>query len=295
LVWRLGGMRYVFIFLSFISACSFSYGEACKPQPKDKGCFTCTSPVKYSYCITQDETSHNPDVLYHLHGLTLDEKAWRRTDYYPEMIRQVWKYENLEAPTVVSVSFGPVWLLVEKNASKLSGLFEVFLKAVIPQIEASLGGVKGKRLLIGESMGGFNATQLLLKAPGEFAKTAILCPAITAISPYASAADVDKYTDKNKADTAKVKKALFASRLFIPDEATWNTVSPLKLAPERLNHDSPDVYLSCGSSDEYGFYQGVAQFADLAYKNLNHFTWHPIFQGPHCAVDAGSVAKFLVK
>lgn len=291
-------MRLTILFLSItvFSLSSLSYGaDACTPQPNDKSCFTCSkAPVDFSYCVTQDEGSHNPDVLYYLHGITFNEKTWRRKDFYPEMIRQVWKYENVEAPTVISVSFGPTWLLVDQNTSPKSGLLDVFLKAVMPRVEAGIGGVKGKRLLIGESMGGFNATQLVLKAPGEFSKAAILCPAITAVSPYATPDEVKAYIARNKADPKKVALALQVSKYFVPDATTWDAIAPLSQAATRLNDRTPDMYLSCGSSDEYGFYEGVAKFADIASKNLNHFTWHPIFMGPHCSVDAGSVAHFLV-
>lgn len=255
-------------------------------------CVEVEKPLPWSYCLTTTEGSRNRDVLYHLHGKGLNEKTWTETDYYTGMVRTEWARKHVEPPTVVSLSFGPVWLLVEKNTSEASGLFEVFTKVVMPTVEKGLKRFSGRRLLVGESMGGFNATQLALKTGRVFAKVAILCPPMAAFSPFSPQADIDKYIADTKAKPALVKEILEFSHYYLPEMADWMKSSPLDLARTRLSSHSPSLYLSCGLYDEYGFFPGTESFAAMGAARGARIEWRPVYGG-HCAIDAVSLAAFL--
>jgi len=100
----------------------------------------------------------------------------------PSQVRSEWAKNHERVPTVISVSFGPVWLLAEKNGSPYSGLLNAFTEKVMPMLEAQLGGLHGRRLIVGESMGGFNTLQVALKTR-LFAKAAALCAPMAGVSP----------------------------------------------------------------------------------------------------------------
>ncbi len=262
------------------------------PLPKIKtSCVDVEQPLPWSYCITTTDGSRNRDLLYHFHGKGLNEKTWTETDYFTGMVRTEWARQRVEPPAVISISFGPIWLLVEKNTSEASGLFEVFTKVVMPTVEKSLKGFSGRRLLVGESMGGFNATQVALKGKG-FAKVAILCPPMASFSPFSPQADIDKYIATTKAKPALVKEILELSHYYLPEEADWKITSPLDLARSRLNVKSPALYVSCGLYDEYGFFTGAEAFAALGASRGARVEWRPVYGG-HCATDAVSLAAFL--
>ena len=49
---------------------------------------------------------------------------------------------------------------------------------LLEKITEDVTGLKrGRRFIMGESMGGFNTAQLVMKYPGEFDRAALLCPA----------------------------------------------------------------------------------------------------------------------
>jgi pimeloyl-ACP methyl ester carboxylesterase len=262
-------------------------------SPIQTTCQSFTAPAKWSYCVTRTEGSTNPDLLYYFHGAGGDEKGWSEKSHEP--LRQTWEKIGHAAPTVVSISFGEVWLLAEKNASPASGLFELFVGFVIPKVEAELGGLKGKRLLFGLSMGGYNVSQLVLKAPDLFARAVLACPGFAGISVYSSQDDVMKYVERTGANPEKVQMAIEIARAFYPDEASWNRGSPLVLAEMLLSEKTPPLHISCGRQDDYGFFEGARIFADKAsLRSRKEVLWQSI-QGKHCTLDQKSIAEFLAQ
>lgn len=265
-----------------------------------KKCETFKEPLPWAYCSFKTVGSQNPDVLYHFHGKGLNENAWNdekpgELPYYPQLIRDEWKRRGFEPPTVITISFPgypiPAWLLVEKNTSPLSGLFEVMTKVILPTIEKRLPSCCGKRMAIGESMGGFNLSQMLLKAGKGFDRVAILCPAMATVSPFATKEEILAYIDRTKANPQLVAESLGLAGAFIPTTEDWNKTSPVILA-STLSEASPEIYLSCGVRDEWGFYEGAKAFAEASAKTGASIEWRPLYGG-HCAVDPISVARFL--
>ncbi len=282
-------MRFLIAFLSLFSLTVF----AAAPQYKTKtDCVDVKEPIAWTYCKTETIGSRNRDLLYHFHGRGGKATFWTDKDYYTTLVRSEWARYGFHPPTVVSISFGPIWLLVEKNKSPDSGLLEVFQNVVMPTVEKSLKHFSGRRLLVGESMGGFNATQVALKTGNDFAKVAILCPPMVTLSPFSTKEEIEAYLSTHKANPQLVKEMIMLSHAFMPEEADWLKASPLELAKTKLNPRTPSLYLSCGFYDEFGFYPGSEIFAEMAVKQRARLQWRPLYGG-HCAVDGISLAAFL--
>lgn len=262
------------------------------------------SDVRGGYCIHTPIKNASNDILYYLHGAGGSEKTWQDDDYYPGQIRKEWSDQNAQFPTIVSLSFGEIWLLAEKNSSEWSGLFEVLTQKVIPTIEANLGGLKGRRLLVGESMGGFNSVQLALKSR-LFSRAAILCAPMSEMSPFATQGEIDATIYASRAwryyrDIApalvltNVKTMLEIVREFYPTADEWASGDPLQLAARAEKDGAPEIYLAAGAYDAFVLYEGNEKFASVLKKGGLAVDWRPQWGG-HCAIDIPSLARFLVK
>lgn len=284
----------LFLALSF-SAFADDYTHQCQPYPKGV-------PLPGGYCIHQPVGKSSGDVLYYFHGRGGSELQWQEEWYYTAQIRAEWNKKHAWRPTVISISFGPEWLLAEKNSSNLSGLFEFFTKSLLPMIENGIGGVKGRRLAMGESMGGFNTTQLALKTR-LFSKAAILCAPMTTVSPFSPIADIEKFIEQSAAqhywkpiDPTRVpnhvNSALNSLKAVFPSEKDWNTASPVVLAGTRKSRTS--FYVAAGFHDEYALYEGNEVFVEKLKASGMRVEWHPMWGG-HCVMDIPSLARFLVR
>jgi Putative esterase len=290
-----GKMKLGAIAFWLVCAVAQSFGQAPEIQTQ---CREFHEP-DWSYCVTKTKGSKNPDLLYYLHGKEkeLEAKTWSEDkEYYTARVREEWGKLNYDPPTVVSISFGPVWLLAEKNSDdNPSGLYEKVVKQIMPLIENSLK-FKGKRVLLGESMGGLNGSELVLKSPALFKRAAILCPPMVKISPFSATleSDVQHYITETGADPARVGQMVFISQAFLKKDKDWENFSPLILGETKLGKNTPPLYLSCGRSDEYGIFKGVQSFEELAKSKGVNVEWVPL-DGGHCVVDVPSVSKFLAE
>jgi enterochelin esterase-like enzyme len=96
-------------------------------------------------------------LILQFHGGGESEKTWFESTGLGEQVRQSWRNSGIQAPSIVSVSFGPMWLLSNRSLLPQSGLYEVFVNEIFPYIEKQLmNGRIDERILIGHSMGGFN-------------------------------------------------------------------------------------------------------------------------------------------
>ncbi len=255
-------------------------------------CHSYSQPLPWKVCVTTTASSANQDVLYYLHGAGGNERQWADDRTYFESIRKAWRRDQVAAPRVVAISFGERWLLAEKNQSPLSGLFDLFTDQIMPQIEKELG-TPSTRTVFGISMGGFNATQLLLKKPNLFKKVVLGCPAIANLAIDASTVELSEYAIRTGADLSLVKNSLELAQRFFPDKESWASASPIAQAKSQLSSNSPAVHISCGNNDEYGFYEGAELFAQIAKTNgVTPLVWQTL-TGGHCVLDPESIAKFL--
>ncbi len=260
--------------------------------PSKKECFTGGPERSYKYCIhTPADGKTNGNIAYLLHGRNLDENTWNDDTFYTAMVQQYWTEHKLIPPTVVTVSFGPVWLIVPEGKQEKSGLLEVFVQNVIPTVEQRLEKPI-KRIVFGESMGGLNSLVLGLTQGNLFQKVASLCPAVYLGSPFSSVSDLKSFIDRTGADPKIIYGIVQLSKDYLADGEEWNASSPVALIEKADPENSPVMYLSCGLYDAYGNFEGNEHLAKRATERGFKISWHPLYGG-HCATDITSLAQFL--
>lgn len=292
-------VKYLVVFGLFllVSVCIyFLWLNFTKPQGNQKVSFTPSKSAyftegKLNYCIYKAAKGVNEDIIYYFHGRNLDDTIWNDNSYYTSLIQSYWQNNNITAPTVVFVSFGPEWLLTPKNSSAESGLLDDFIKH-LPLIESKIGKPK-HRILLGESMGGLNVLILGLSKPSLFSKVASLCPGVYIDSPFSNLAKIKTALQRTGADPKTALGIYLFAKKYVNNENEWQEISPINLI-KKANNQYPELYLSCGLYDKYGNFEGTEALANIATSKGVKTQWHPLYGG-HCAIDIVSLANFLVE
>lgn len=262
--------------------------------PSKKECFSISGSRPWKYCVHIPANAHvNGSIAYLLHGRNLDEQVWNDDTFYTAMIQRYWEDKKVTPPTVVTVSFGPIWLLTPKGKTAKSGLSEIFENEVIPEVERRVGKPKS-RIIFGESMGGLNSLLISLRNPSLFQKVASLCPPVYSGSPFAPLSEIQAFLKRTGADPKAVYGVIQLAKDYFADEDEWNQASPLKKIERIDPKSSLEIYLSCGLYDIYGNFEGSESFAELAQSRGIKIHWRPIYGG-HCATDVSSLAEFLIE
>jgi pimeloyl-ACP methyl ester carboxylesterase len=249
----------------------------------------------YGYCL--EINARSPDVIYVLHGAGGSEKNALNNPFLdnPDS-RKVWEKAGFEAPTVVSFSFGEHWLLSDLAINKHPALLTLVTDKIIPDLEHKIGGVRGKRILFGWSMGGFNGAVLSLRKPNYFDRVALLCPGIFTLSPYDSEETIQKFLDSlpKSVNQEAFRGNLAWAREEFPSATDWDRHSPYGLA-QRATNLKASFFTSCSKDDGLGFFPGAKAFAaELAEKTESQ--WVEIESGGHCAQSKESLealARFV--
>ncbi|MES2754428.1 MAG: alpha/beta hydrolase-fold protein [Pseudomonadota bacterium] len=255
-------------------------------RPAEEKCGV-TGPLRF--CVYTARAGSNGDIVYHFHGRNLDERVWNDDTYLTALIQAEWQRNRLRPPTVVTVSYGGVWLLAPRGRKRDSGLLEDLMRR-LPLIEARIGRPR-RRLLLGESMGGLNVLIAGLTYPARFAKVAALCPGVYRDSPFASLSTLRASMARTGANPKIIFGIWMMARKYAADDAEWKRISPLALI-ERAGPRSSKLYLSNGLYDTYGNFEGSQMLATRARQRGVRTEWHPIYGG-HCATDTASLARFL--
>ena len=267
----------VFLFSSFLFAAQPNCGS------KDVG----GSSLKYCY---SQPTRSSDTLLVFFHGLGGNERQWFDSGHF-DAVRKSLQDQGKE-PWVLTISFGQFWLLTEVPGSAM--LLTKVMDQFLPAMEATLNPAGfHHKILLGMSMGGFNGAQVLLKRPAAFEKVALLCPAITAIGPQATTSEVDDYIKRTGAQAYRVHMMQSFTRREFPTAQDWEAHAPLILA-QKVGA-LPDVYLSCGLKDNYGFQEGAELMFNYIQPKARSSVWVPIPDAGHCAIDEASVAEFLAR
>lgn len=241
------------------------------------------------YTVYRAKNGVSEDVIYHLHGRNLDDSIWNDDTYFTSLVQSYWQRSSIKPPTVVVLSYGPVWLLTPKNSKAASGLIDDFV-ARLPEIESQIGKPRN-RILLGESMGGLNVLILGLSHPEMFSKVASLCPGVYLDSPFSDFSTMREAVKRTGADPKIAFGVLQMAKTYVSNEEEWNSISPIKLI-EKANDKYPNLYLSCGLHDKFGNFEGTQALADIAITKGVTTKWHPLYGG-HCAIDVASLADFL--
>lgn len=242
-----------------------------------------------TYAVYRAESGVSDDVIYYLHGRNLDASAWNDDTYFTSQLQAYWQRSSTRPPTVVVVSYGPVWLLTPKNSSAESGLLDDFFVR-LPEIESKVGNVR-RRILLGESMGGLNVLISGLSRPEMFSKVASLCPGVYLGSPFSDFSTLRAGMKRQLHHPKIIYGVMQLAKRYVSNDEEWKAVNPISLI-ERADQSYPELYLSCGLYDNYGNFEGTEALANLAIKRGVKTTWHPLYGG-HCAIDVASLADFL--
>jgi pimeloyl-ACP methyl ester carboxylesterase len=280
----------------FLISCK---SDALKPgeDPIEKVGSNCASEttdnVKWDYCMYRYSSS-SQNVMFYFHGLGGNAKSWDEGQLEQKMLAS-WEQAGITPPLVISVSFGPTWFLADKNSSPQSGLYPFFMLRVLPFFEDKLINVNvDKTYLLGVSMGGFNAAQLYLRNPNLFSRVALLCPAMSTLSPQASDAEIQNFIALTGADPELVAKTVYLGKMFFPTAQDWQKNSPNVLAEKFLNSSYPPAYIANGMNDPYGFYPANNQFFSSAVNHGAPITRNFYPGAGHCEINADLAAHALI-
>ncbi len=245
------------------------------------------------YCVHRAAGGVNGDVVYHLHGRNLEAEVWNDPTYFTALLQAYWQNAGLRPPTVISLSYGPVWLLAPKGQAEDSGLLDT-IWPLIGAIEAREGQPR-RRLLMGESMGGLNSLVLGLSQPRHFDKVAALCPAVYQDSPFSPLGQLRAAMVRTGADPRIAFGVWQLSRRHVSSPQEWQRWSPLALIEDAAVLEARlSLYVSAGLYDRYGLYEGTERLAQRAAERGVPTEWHPLYGG-HCAIDIASLGTFLVR
>ena len=254
-------------------------------------CFEESTPEKWSYCVSTTDGSDSRDVLYHLHGRRGAADWWNDREYYSGDVHGAWLAAGSASPRVVTVSFGPLWLLTEVGAEPHERRLRTFIDVVMPHIESKLGGI-GRRMVVGESMGGVNALILAMSNAANFDRVAALCAPLSEISPHEGPWGLVQAARKANASLGKALLLSSLGRWAYPTEALWTANDPLQRFRRRPPASIPRLYISCGERDPWGCLP-ASQVLVAELRTAGHAVqWHQR-PGGHCDVEAKSLARFL--
>lgn len=288
-------IRYFLLFGLICSSCTKNK-LAENITKTNSACDTVKSSVEWKYCFTPGSGQKAGKLIYYFHGGDGSEKDWVDPNNYSEELRQDWKKTNSDAPSVISISFGKMWLLADRSVAAKSGLYEVVKNEIFPFVEKNiLKFPVQERILLGESMGGFNAGTFALRNLDLFSKLALICPSLGSNSKDL-ARDADGYIKETGADSKYAKNLIEIRNEYFPSWELAYSQSPLTLIkniPSRKNF--PKIFISCGDHDQYGFFKGAADFVKLATEKGFNTTWKPVSNGKHCSLDVRALATFLIQ
>src|SRR3954464_13704165 len=200
------------------------------PTGDQKVVFTPARPQQFTagnlnYTVYRAENGVSDDVIYHLHGRNLDASIWNDDTYFTSQVQAYWQRSSVKPPTVVVISYGPVWLLTPKNSKAESGLLDDFI-AHLPEIESKVGKVR-HRILLGESMGGLNVLISGLSRPEMFSKIASLCPGVYLESPFSDNSTQRAAMKRTGADPKIISGVTQLAKKYVSNDEEWNAINPI--------------------------------------------------------------------
>ena len=256
-------------------------------------CFEHQKPRKWSFCINRYNGSKSKSLVIYLHGKSGGIKRWNNLEYDTGKLYQTWQKLGLEAPTVVSISFGKLWFLAHNPSTPKQGLFYDFIHTSLPEIYSKLNQEFDKKILFGISMGGVNTLMTIMKTKTLFDKAASICPPITNFSPHAPFQTIWKYYLRSSISTWRTFQKVLIGKKLYPDLKSWQANDPIILAKAIPKSYLPSkIYLSCGAKDTWECMEGSLEIKKIFESKGVDLQWVPK-PGGHCDIDQESLALFL--
>lgn len=240
----------------------------------------------FRWCI-QKPDQPNGDVLWYFHGAFQDERAWN--DFrVNKAVRAEWKKLGVRAPTVISISFGSLWFLRDDNK-----FYPHFVEKIRPYLEKKAGEFSGRRMLMGFSMGGFNAAQVLARQGALFSRVLFINPAFVTVSPFAPDSEIEAYYRRHAPYLNRFKAGAYFDLLEMQFKSAdqWLRYDPMLLVKNGLPRGLA-IYVCAGTRDEFGFHEGAEAYAQLAKLGGGSVVWESLV-GEHTAANPLAIAQFL--
>ena len=269
------------IFVSSTEATALAATPVCKSKTIDG--------ITTDFCFQKPDTESDT-LLVFFHGIYGNEKKWFNDSKFTELSKTM-KSKGL-TPWVVTISYGGTWLLTETNTSKqlFHHTMDLALPAIIQDVHPE---AFAKKFLMGYSMGGLNASQVLLKRPELFDKYVLISPAITPVGPFSNKEEVKDYIKRTEAVPFLINMLINIGHKNFKTQEEWDQHSPLVVVAKQAR-TVPPVYLSAGNHDQYGFDEGSNLFSLAIAPFSSYSVWMPVPNGDHMDLDAPSVTDFLL-
>lgn len=279
-------MRQTFAFLIIFLA--LSNGSA---AGTDCSSIKIDHPLKQvRYCVTYSDQKTS-DYLYYFHSNGGNQHSWM-LDQNLNGLRSYWKKNGIAAPNVITVSFASWFIILPKIENKLTGLQEIFGEVVLPKIEATLSEPPQKRFLFGYSMGGVNASALMLTYPNLWNKVVLLSPGLILNSPYSSFEEKKEYLRDTGANPFLVFMVHHLIKRYVDSDEIFNRLHPLTIAKTKLSKNSPPTLVTCGTKDEYGFFGACEAWVRTALDRGAPIQFVQHTRG-HTHVESEQIGAFL--
>ena len=242
----------------------------------------------FKYCVRKNTESRA--VLYYLHGLMGSSSSYKR--FIVDDIDPLWIKKGIPVPNIIAVSFGASWIMSDATGGQ--GIQKYFADTVQPYLEKEfLFDSSFRRMIVGMSMGGFNAVQTFAKNPERYHRAAFLCPALhDGINPFSSKAEIDAFIKRTGASRTLVNITQKIGRDEYADIEDWNQEGPMAVASRMAIVNFP-IYIGIGDADQFGFLEGANAFSDLMKTKSPQVDTYVIKDGGHCAYPVQELADYL--
>lgn len=242
----------------------------------------------YKWCVYKDSTVRSSTVLYYFHGNAGSERSWGSADH--NQLSQKWGTGTDAPAAVITISFGSNWFLNDK-------LQKIVTDSAMPAAEAQLNFSVRTRVLLGESMGGFNASVMAQQSRPVFDRIAIVCPAIYNINPYAHGSDVRAFINNQPEgiNTSFIHKWLGKQRDYYSSGEEFNAIDPTQWT-ERISDRRFPLYLQANQNDPLGVHDGALLMAKAARARKLNIQWTSLPNTGHCQQTQASMqalARFI--
>lgn len=238
-----------------------------------------------TYCVYQNSPTPQSTIWF-FHGLGDSPQAFRDSGLGRESFQALLK--GLPPTKIIAVSLGESWLLTlypERTFAPVNSTVDTFVKQMLPFGEKNLGAVK-PYVLMGHSMGGFNAATLCASNPDLWSKCVLLNPMLPSCDPWIPPSQALASTGCNPA-------AGFIIRDHFT-ESGWNATQPLALL--KFTKRLPKSFVTACAMDSFGLFDGPKAWSDQARAQGLDSVFNPVQSGcDHTHWPTDAVLTFLRK
>lgn len=212
----------------------------------------CDKSAGFKYCIFPGTGIRSKEVIYYFHGIFGNEKQWMSNSITQKIYKEFIE-SPLGSPTIVNISYGPVWLLTPKNSKGSSGLLDFWTAENLKTFEKNVFQVEIKtRYVFGDSMGGHNGFAFYLKNQKLFKKAILICPAGLVASPYEeSKVHKEKLTTDFQGNWTMYLGVMGLMSLYY-DDITYKKAAPYEILT-KTSTSKMDINIVGVDKDMYGF------------------------------------------